>query len=122
MAVKLTVKQKSAHVRNRTVDNPREMESSQWIDRRERKRSRELADTAHDAEDPQGIALECLCKMIKLLDGEFAKQVVDAGGVRCLIGAMFGCDARRAMEARKAILCLHDKLPCGYATLAVVSV
>eukprot|EP00966_Prymnesium_polylepis_P196190 4547173-Prymnesium_polylepis.2 len=66
------------------------------------------------------MALECLCKMLKLLDGDFAKQVFDAGGVRCLVTAMFGCDARRAMEARNALLCLHDKLPSGYASSSLV--
>jgi hypothetical protein len=82
----------------------------------DQKRHREVLDGAHSAKDSHAMALECLCKMLKLLDGDFAKQVFDAGAVRCLVTAMFGCDARRAMEARDALLCLHDKLPSGYAS------
>ena len=65
--------------------------------------------------ESNSLAVECVCKMLKLLDGEFAKQIVDAGGVPCLLGAMLSGDERLADQAESALLCLCDKLPTVYA-------
>ena len=59
----------------------------------------------------QAIALEVLCKMVNLLDGEFAQQIVSAGGVQCLGSAMVHGDAAQARAAQIALRQLCEKLP-----------
>lgn len=52
-----------------------------WIHRHDRKRQRgRVGDESRDKEK-QAVALECLCTMVSLLDGDFARQVVSAGGL-----------------------------------------
>ena len=59
----------------------------------------------------QAIALEVLCKMVSLLDGEFAQKIVSAGGVQCLGSAMVSGDAAQARAAQIALRQLCEKLP-----------
>ena len=82
-----------------------------WIHRRDRKRQRgRVGDESCDKES-QALALECLCKMVTLLDGDFAQQVVSAGGLQCLVGAMICGDEEQARQAQGALLCIREKLP-----------
>ena len=46
----------------------------------------------------QALALKCLCKMVSLLGGDFAQQVVSAGGLQCLAGAVICGDAEHHAE------------------------
>ena len=82
-----------------------------WIHRCARKRQRgRVGDESRDKEN-QALALECLCKMVSLLDGDFARQVVSAGGLQCLVGAMICGDEAQARQAQSALLCIREKLP-----------
>ena len=60
-----------------------------WMSRHSSKRPRGCMDDESSEKDNQALALECLCKMIELLDGDFAQQVVGAGGLQPrLMGSM----------------------------------
>ena len=80
-----------------------------WVHRHDRKRQRgRVGDESRDKEN-QALALECLCKMVSLLDGDFARQVVSAGGLQCLVGAMICGDEAQARQAQSALLCIREK-------------
>jgi len=82
-----------------------------WVHRHDRKRQRgRVGDESRDKES-QALALECLCKMVSLLDGDFARQVVSAGGLQCLVSAMICGDEAQARQAQGALLCIREKLP-----------
>ena len=83
-----------------------------WIHRCARKRQRErVGDESRDKESQALSGLECLCKMVSLLDGDFARQVVSAGGLQCLVNAMICGDEEQARQAQSALLCIREKLP-----------
>ena len=89
-----------------------------WVSRHERKRHRgRVDDESPDKEssDNQALALKCLCKMVSLLGGDFAQQVVSAGGLQCLAGAVICGDAEQASQAQSALLCIREKLPSASA-------
>jgi hypothetical protein len=48
--------------------------------------------------------------MVSLLDGDFAQQIVSAGGLQCLAGAVICGDAEWASQAQSALLCIREKL------------
>lgn len=96
-----------------------------WVSRHERKRHRgRVDDESPDKESSdnqaldkeiQALALKCLCKMVSLLGGDFAQQVVSAGGLQCLAGAVICGDAEQASQAQSALLCIREKLPSASA-------
>jgi hypothetical protein len=63
------------------------------------------------ADDPQALAMDCLCKMLKHLDGDFAVQVIRAGGVQCLLRASLVGNATQSRSARSALIMLGKKAP-----------
>ena len=65
---------------------------------------------AEAAADKQALSFEILCKLISVLDGDFATKVVNAGGMQCLANAMLFGDADQAREAQHALLCLREKI------------
>ena len=78
---------------------------------------KESSDKENQALDKENraLALKCLCKMVSLLDGDFAQQVVSAGGLQCLAGAVICGDAEQASQAQSALLCIREKLPSASA-------
>jgi len=71
----------------------------------------ESSDKESSDMENQALALKCLCKMVSLLDGDFAHKVVSAGGLQCLVGAIICGDAAQASQAQSALLCIREKLP-----------
>ena len=85
---------------------------------RKRQRGRvddESPDKESSDKENQALALKCLCKMATLLDGDFAQQVVNAGGLQCLAGAIICGDAAQASQAQSALFCIREKLPSASA-------
>ena len=86
------------------IDSDDEMMPHTWVPRANRQHQGGEAER-------QAIALEVLCKMVNLLDGEFAQKIVSAGGVQCLGSAMVSGDAAQARAAQDALRQLCEKLP-----------
>lgn len=66
-------------------------------------------------ESAADLAIDVMCKMVALLDGaaaqDFSRQLVEAGGLQCLVEAMVFGDAERSRNAQQALLHIRDKLP-----------